>query len=81
MKITGLTTAVVEANLDYTFVRIETDVDGLEGLAECFPAPGLTAILRDMEPLLIGRDPREIERTIRHLARKGSGAGSSAGIL
>lgn len=81
MKITGLATAVVEANLDYTYVRIYTDQDGLHGTGECFPAPGLTAILRDMEPLLLGRDPREMERTIRHLARKGSGAGSSAGII
>lgn len=81
MKITGLSTAVVEANLDYTYVRLYTDEDGLEGTGECFPAPGLTAILGDMEGLLIGRDPRELERNIRYLARKGSGAGSSAGII
>jgi gluconate/galactonate dehydratase len=81
MKITRLTTAVVQANYDYTFVRIEADQDGLYGTGECFFAPGLTAIIAELAPLLIGRDPREIQRLVHHLARKTSGAGSTAGIL
>jgi L-alanine-DL-glutamate epimerase-like enolase superfamily enzyme len=81
VKITRLTTAVVEANYDYTFVRIETDHDDLFGTGECFFAPGLTSILRELAPLLIGRDPREIQRLIQHLARKTSAAGSTAGIV
>ncbi|GDX39800.1 hypothetical protein LBMAG21_00920 [Armatimonadota bacterium] len=81
MKITRLTTAVVEANYDYTFVRIETDRGGLYGTGECFFAPGLTAIFRELTPLLIGRDPREISRLVQHLARKTSAAGSTSGIV
>ena len=81
MKITRVTTAVVEANYDYTFVRIETDRDGLFGTGECFFAPGLTAILRELAPLLIGRDPREIHRLVKHLARRTSAAGSTGGIV
>jgi gluconate/galactonate dehydratase len=81
MQITRITTAVVEANYDYTFVRIETAQDGLHGTGECFFAPGLTALLREMAPLLLGRDPREISRLVAHLARKASGAGSSGGIV
>lgn len=81
MKITNLTTAVVEANYDYTFVRIETDREGLYGTGECFFAPGLTAIFRDLAPLLAGRDPREISRLTQHLARKTSAAGSVSGIV
>src|SRR5207244_12710252 len=81
MKITHLTTAVVQANYDYTFVRIESDRDGLYGTGECFFAPGLTAILSELAPLLIGKDPREIQRLVQHLARKTSAAGSQAGIL
>jgi gluconate/galactonate dehydratase len=42
LKITRCTTAVVEANYDYTFVRIYAD-NGLYGTGECFFAPGLTA--------------------------------------
>ncbi|MBI5756896.1 MAG: mandelate racemase/muconate lactonizing enzyme family protein [Planctomycetales bacterium] len=80
MKITRCSTAVVEANYDYTYVRIFND-RGEYGTGECFFAPGLTAALREMFPLLIGRDPREVDRLARHLWRKGSGAGAVAGYL
>lgn len=80
MKITHCTTAVVEANYDYTYVRIYAD-NGLYGTGECFFAPGLTGALRDMFPLLVGRDPREVDRIARSLWRKGSGAGAVAGYL
>ncbi len=80
MKIVRLRTAVVEGNFDWTFVRIETD-EGLRGLGECFFAPGLTSILRSLEPLLIGEDPRDIHRLFRKLQLATSGAGSVAGII
>lgn len=80
MKITRCTTAVVEANYDYTYVRIHAD-DGCYGTGECFFAPGLTAAQREMFPLLIGRDPREVDRLARFLWRKGSGAGAVGGYL
>src|SRR5262245_64668749 len=31
----------------------------------CFFAPGLTAIIAELAPLLIGRDPREIQRLVQ----------------
>ena len=80
MKILRLKTAVVEGNFDWTFVRIETD-EGLRGLGECFFAPGLTSILRSLEPLLLGEDPRDIHRLFRKLQLATSGAGSVAGIV
>jgi len=80
VKIVRLRTAVVEGNFDWTFVRIETD-EGLRGLGECFFAPGLTSILRSLEPLLIGEDPRDIHRLFRKLQLATSGAGSVAGII
>ena len=80
MKIRRLKTAVVEGNFDWTFVRIETD-DGIRGLGECFFAPGLTSILRSLEPLLVGEDPRDIHRLFRKLQLASSGAGSIAGII
>ncbi len=80
MKITRLKTAVVEGNFDWTFVRIETD-EGIHGLGECFFAPGLTAILRSLEPLLLGEDPRDVNRLFRKLQLATSGAGSVAGIV
>jgi L-alanine-DL-glutamate epimerase-like enolase superfamily enzyme len=80
VKIVRLKTAVVEGNFDWTFVRIETD-EGIRGLGECFFAPGLTAILRSLEPLLMGEDPRDIHRLFRKLQMATSGAGSVAGII
>lgn len=80
MKIRRLKTAIVEGNFDWTFVRIETD-DDIRGLGECFFAPGLTSILRSLEPLLVGEDPRDIHRLFRKLQLAASGAGSIAGII
>jgi L-alanine-DL-glutamate epimerase-like enolase superfamily enzyme len=80
VKILRLKTAVVEGNFDWTFVRLETD-EGIQGLGECFFAPGLTSILRSLEPLLVGEDPRAIHRLFRKLQLATSGAGSVAGII
>jgi len=80
LKIVRLKTAVVEGNFDWTFVRIETD-EGIQGLGECFFAPGLTAILRSLEPLLLAEDPRDVHRLFRKLQLATSGAGSVAGII
>lgn len=80
LKIVRLKTAIVEGNFDWTFVRIETD-EGIIGLGECFFAPGLTSILRSLEPLLVGEDPRDVYRLFRKLQLATSGAGSVAGII
>src|SRR5262249_61513836 len=77
MRITRCATAVVEANYDYTYVRIHAD-NGVYGTEECFFAAGLTAALRGMFPLLIGRDPCEVDRLARLLWRHRSGAGAVA---
>src|SRR3954452_22934605 len=80
MKIVRLKTAVVEGNFDWTFVRVETDED-ISGLGECFFAPGLTSILRSLEAVIQGEDPRDIHRLFRKLQLAVSGAGSVAGIV
>jgi len=80
LKIVRLKTAVVEGNFDWTFVRIETD-EGIQGLGECFFAPGLTSILRSLEPVILGEDCRDVRRLFRKLQLATSGAGSVAGIV
>jgi L-alanine-DL-glutamate epimerase-like enolase superfamily enzyme len=80
MRIRSVQTAVVEANYDWTFVRIETD-EGLYGTGECFFAPGLTAILRDLREVIIGEDPRNVDPLVHKLQRAASGAGSVSGIV
>jgi L-alanine-DL-glutamate epimerase-like enolase superfamily enzyme len=80
LKIVRLKTAVIEGNFDWTYVRIETN-EGITGLGECFFAPGLTSILRSLEPLLLGEDPRDVHRLFRKVQLATSGAGSVAGII
>src|ERR1700755_3553084 len=80
MRITGVHTAVVEANYDWTFVRIDAGEE-LSGLGECFTAPGLTGIVRDLAPLLIGETPRSVDRLWSKLRWGASGPGSPAGIV
>lgn len=78
MKIVAVKTAVIEANYDYTYVRIDTD-GGEYGTGESFFAPGLTGIIRDLAPVLLGKDPRHVDRLTRELRRAASGAGAVAG--
>lgn len=65
MKITKLATAVVEANLHWTYVRVYTDdAAGLHGTGECLFAPGLPGILAEFSSVLVGEDPLYVERVV-----------------
>jgi len=66
VKITNVTTAVIEANYDWTIVRIETD-EGISGLGESFCAPALTQTIRELAVLLVGEDAHQIEPLVRKL--------------
>ena len=80
VKIRDVNTAVVEANYDWTFIHVYTD-DGLVGLGESFCAPGLTGIIDDLAVLLLGEDPRNIDRLWSKMRWAASGAGSMGGII
>jgi len=56
-------TQVHAGRIGWTWVRIHTDT-GMHGTGETFPAPDSekAVILNDYAPLLLGRDPRDIER-------------------
>jgi gluconate/galactonate dehydratase len=66
VKITNISTAVVESNFDWTFIKIETD-ERITGYGEAFLGPGLTAAIRDFSTILIGEDPTSFDRVIRRL--------------
>lgn len=65
MKITGITTHVVNAQLrNWVFVRVETDSDGLFGLGEAtleFQTRAVVGAVEDLALLVVGEDPRNIE--------------------
>ncbi len=81
-KITAIRTAIVEANFQWTYVRVYSDVDGgLHGTGECFFAPGLEKIVSELGRLLVGEDFVNTERLVEKMKWASSGAGSSAGII
>jgi gluconate/galactonate dehydratase len=66
MRIERITTAVLEANYDWTIVRIESD-EGVHGWGEAFCAPGLTQTIHELASLLEGQDARQVEPLVRKL--------------
>ena len=64
MKITNIETFIVDAGWrPWIFVKVETD-EGITGWGECSDGRspyGVTGTVRDLTPLLIGKDPRAYE--------------------
>src|ERR1700710_1949978 len=71
MKITGIRTVVVNAEMrNWVFVRVDTDDPGLFGWGEAtleWKTRAVVGATEDLAPLLIGRDPRDIEQAVRVL--------------
>ena len=69
MRITRVSTVVVNAEMrNWIFVRVDTDSDGLLGWGEAtceWKTRAVAGAVEDLQPLLIGRDPRDIEQLVR----------------
>ncbi|MDX2005479.1 MAG: mandelate racemase/muconate lactonizing enzyme family protein [Meiothermus sp.] len=78
-RIRKLSTAVVQANFHWTYVRVYAE-DGY-GTGECFFAPGLPEMVAEFAPLLEGQDYRNIERLVEQMRWAASGAGSLGGLV
>ena len=67
MKISGFDTLHADAGRSFSFLKITTD-EGITGwseytgISEIIRRQGLTALIESMAQLLVGRDPREVER-------------------
>src|SRR3954454_17859660 len=75
MKITAIRTLVVHAVMrNWIFVRVETDQSGLYGWGEAtleWKTRAVVGAVEDLAPLLIGRDPRDIEQLVRIMHKHG----------
>lgn len=80
-RIKHVTTAVVQANFHWTYIRVYTQDDGLHGTGEAFFAPGLQQIIEELGNFLIGEDPTRTEFLVERLRWATSGAGSLGGII
>jgi galactonate dehydratase len=73
VKITSVTTRVVNADMrNWVFVKIETDDPGLFGWGEAtleWKTRAVVGAVEDLTPLLIDRDPRDIEQAVRTLKK------------
>lgn len=73
MKVVAVTTRVVNAEMrNWVFVRVETDEDGLYGWGEAtleWKTRSVVGAVEDLAPLIIGRDPRDIEQIVRVLKK------------
>lgn len=71
IRITRVSTLVVNAEMrNWIFVKVETDQDGLYGWGEAslnWKTRAVTGAIEDLEPLVLGRDPRDIEQIVRIL--------------
>ncbi len=71
MKVTRVTTRVVHAEMrNWVFVRVDTDDPGLFGWGEAtleWKTKAVVGAIEDLSPLIVGRDPRDIEQAVRVL--------------
>ncbi|ODT47843.1 galactonate dehydratase [Devosia sp. 63-57] len=74
MKITAITTRVVNAEMrNWVFVKVETDEPGLFGWGEAtleWKTRAVVGAVDDLTPLLLGRDPRDIEQAVRVMTKQ-----------
>jgi galactonate dehydratase len=72
MRSRDVTRVVDAGDRDWVFVRVETDEPGLVGWGESslgWQTNAVRGAVRDLEPLLVGRDPRPIERHWQTMTR------------
>jgi galactonate dehydratase len=73
VRVTKVSTRVVNAEMrNWVFVRVETDDPGLFGWGEAtleWKTKAVVGAIEDLAPLLIGRDPRDIEQAVRVMTK------------
>lgn len=74
MKITAIETRVVNAEMrNWVFVKVLTDEPGLFGWGEAtleWKTRAVVGAVEDLAPLLLGRDPRDIEQAVRVMRKQ-----------
>lgn len=74
MRITGIETRTVNAEMrNWVFVKVLTDVPGLYGWGEAtleWKTRAVIGAIEDLAPLIVGRDPRDIEQAVRVMRKQ-----------
>jgi galactonate dehydratase len=73
VKIASITTRIVNADMrNWVFVKVTTEDPGLFGWGEAtleWKTHAVVGAIEDLTPLLVGRDPRDIEQAVRVLKK------------
>jgi galactonate dehydratase len=73
IRITAVETTVVNAELrNWILVKVRTDQDGLYGWGEAslnWKTRAVIGAIEDLTPMVLGRDPRDIEQIVRVLTK------------
>jgi galactonate dehydratase len=71
MRVTAVETTIVNAELrNWVLVRVRTDEDGLLGWGEAslnWKTRAVVGAVEDLAPMVVGRDPRDVEQIVRVL--------------
>jgi galactonate dehydratase len=74
LKITAVSARVVNAEMrNWVFVKVETDQPGLYGWGEAtleWKTRAVVGAIEDLAPLILGRDPRDIEQAVRAMRKQ-----------
>jgi galactonate dehydratase len=74
MEIEGVDTVIVNAEMrNWVFVKVTTDVPGLVGWGEAtleWKTRAVDGAVRDLEPMIVGEDPRRIEHLYQKMHRQ-----------
>jgi galactonate dehydratase len=74
LKITAVSARVVNAEMrNWVFVKVETDQAGLYGWGEAtleWKTRAVVGAIEDLTPLILGRDPRDIEQAVRAMRKQ-----------
>lgn len=81
MKITSIKTAATRGHGMHLWVKVETDA-GITGMGECVHGgTQAIAILKNLEPKLVGQDPFAIDAIFEHMRRSHVFDGGTGGAL
>ncbi len=78
MRITRVSTAVVQGNFPWVLVKVETD-EGITGLGEAYWGVGVAELVHKASQVIIGENPHNIGKLYELMIRCLSGEGSQAG--
>ena len=80
MKITDVKVMIVRGTWDWNLIKIETDA-GISGIGEAYWGFGVKDfVLHQLKPLLIGKDPLNVDALYHHMLMASAGQGAIGGI-